>query len=138
MTDLDSLFGERPLSTFYGALSGDQAVVTAVEEAFGSKAQNLLDKMRSGRVPCEQKDELNDILIDLLGEKGEPAAEFIGRGDFDEFPITVMRFGPVCWITAMEFDDIGFFDEVSAASEAAASNFEPFITFAAQMSEQDD
>ena len=136
MNDHDSLFGERPLSTFYDALSRDHVVIGAVEEAFGSETQDVLDGMRSGRVPPDQEDELKNVLLDLLSEKGDPAVEFVGRGDFDEFPITVMRFGLVFWVTAMEFDDIGFFGDVIAASEAATTNFEPFITHAAEQSEQ--
>lgn len=131
MDDFEGLFGAEPLLTFYIALSGDERVKLAVREQFGSAGEAVLDGMRTGGLPPDHSDALHDLLVDLLSTEGSPAQSFVGRGDFDDFPITVMQFGPVFWIEAQEFDDIGYFSDCETAASIAESNYEPFISNAA-------
>ena len=46
--------------------------------------------------------------------------------------INVMQFGSVFWIEAPEFDDIGYFDTLEKAKDAAKFNYEPLITEASE------
>jgi hypothetical protein len=48
----------------------------------------------------------------------------------DEFAITLMRFGPVFWIDAAEFDPIDYFDSLRAAKEYAEGEYEPYVSAA--------
>lgn len=136
MSDFAQIVGAAPLSKFYAALSQYDKVKAAVREQFGSESEAVLDSMRNENISSEQADALHDLLADMLNEQGEAVRSFVGRGDFDEFSIDVMQFGPLFWIIADEFDDIGYFDDLVKASDEAKSNYEPFITYATEYSDE--
>ena len=79
------------------------------------------------------------LIIGILSEKfydeivydndGENTIETImGLGDYGEFPITIREFCGVFWVSAPEFDDIGFFTNKEDAVSYANINYEPFVS----------
>jgi hypothetical protein len=78
-------------------------------------------------------DAIVDILEDCIYsnnfEVGANIVETItGKGDFDEFNISIHEFHGVFWISAPEFDDDGYFTSVDDAIAFAEVRYEPFIT----------
>ena len=59
-------------------------------------------------------------------------------GDAGSFPINILRFGPVYWIDAMEFDSIGYFETLENAINCASSEYEPFITALDENEEEEE
>jgi len=64
------------------------------------------------------KDEINDIVADLIFNESEVVSEHSGAGDSGEFSIFVRQFGPLFYISSIAGDDIGFFDSLDEAHSA--------------------
>jgi hypothetical protein len=65
------------------------------------------------------KDEINDIVADLIFNESEVVSEHYGAGeDSDEFSTYVRQFGPLFYISSIAGDDIGFFDSLDEAHSA--------------------
>jgi hypothetical protein len=69
------------------------------------------------------KDEIYDIVVDLIFNESEVVSEHSGAGDFGEFSIDVRQFGPLFYISTLEYDDIGFFDSLDEALSVMSDEY---------------
>jgi hypothetical protein len=131
---MESLFGAKPLESFFPSLAALPSVQTALREEFGKDAPAIIAKMKAGEPLSDEELGAHDIIHDLVHNDSVEADSLEGwsSADNDTFGINVMQFGSVFWIQAMEFDDIGYFDKLQNAKEAAEANYGPYITEASE------
>lgn len=55
-------------------------------------------------------------------------ADLIGRGGYGDFPISINEFHGIYWISAPEFDDDGYFTEITEAISFAEQRYESYIS----------
>jgi hypothetical protein len=86
--------------------------------------------MKTGESLSDEEVGAYDTICDLIRNNSFVAVSLTGWSSAadDTFGINIMQFGSVFWIETMEFDDIGYFDTLEDAKEAAEANYEPFIT----------
>jgi hypothetical protein len=121
--------GDKPLEFFFPSLAESLPVQKALSEQFGERAPSIVAKLKAGQSLSDEELGAHDIIHDLIRNSsiGVHSIEALGAYD-DTFSVNVMQFGNVFWISAMEFDDIGYFDDLEQAKSAAEANYEPFIT----------
>jgi hypothetical protein len=90
----------------------------------------IIVKMKAGESLSDEELGAHDTIHDLVHNDSIVAYSLEGWSSAcnDTFPINVMQFGSVFWIEAPEFDDIGYFDTLEEAKDAAEFNYEPLIT----------
>lgn len=89
-----------------------------IKERYGKQSSAKLAKFQSG-----DTDELHDLLIDHKQEiAGYPEVTHQASDGFD---VELWKLGPVFWIHANEFDDMGYFDSLAAARDYAGEQFGP-------------
>jgi hypothetical protein len=98
---------EEPLESFLPVLASRVPVRVALQDHFGGRAAAVLSKLRSGTNLAEDELDAHDIILDLVQDESEVVESLTGQGAEDEFDINIMGFGPVYWVQAAEFDDIG-------------------------------
>jgi hypothetical protein len=129
-----SILGAKPLESLFPSLAALSSVQTALRKEFGKHAPAILAKMKAGKSLSDQELGAHDTIHDLVSNNSIVADSLTGwsSADDDTFGINIMQFGSVFWIEAPEFDDIGYFDTLEDAKEAAKFNYEPFITEASE------
>jgi len=119
--------GKRTLDTFYPGLAQDPRVRAAFEEDFPETAEQLLELMSRGETLEDIEEDADDILFDLIQNEGDCVEAIDCWGAGDEFQVNICAFGPVFWIQAPEFDDIGFFASQAEAVAVAEVEYDTFI-----------
>jgi ABC-type glycerol-3-phosphate transport system substrate-binding protein len=116
---------KQPLSTFKDQLlqSGDIQKLIAGE--YGPEADAAIGRFRSG-----DDGDLWDLIEDNKQEISGSPVEVIDAAapDDDVFGIKIWSTGPVFWIRANEFDDIGYFPSLPEVRAYAEEFFEGFIS----------
>ncbi len=102
------------------------------------KTQFDLDKALSKALPEMVKDKkaldkIVEIIADCIYSNNFNADSNVvesltGKGDFDEFEISIHEFLGVFWVSAPEFDDDGYFLSKEDAIAFAEDRYGPFIT----------
>lgn len=118
----------QSIETFYPQLARASDVKKALKEKFGKRAAGILKKMKDGQ-PFDEELEVSDLMTDLIQNHCTEDDTFYGRGSCGFFPITICSFGPVSFIRASEFDDIGYFGSTKDARSHAEDEYEPFGPF---------
>ena len=74
-------------------------------------------------------DDVWDFLLDVIKDGSEVVDDSIDGAapDNDVFGVNIMNLGPLYWIQACEFDDIGTFDSLEDAISAAECKFGTYI-----------
>ena len=101
------------LEHFLQSLAQDQRVQEEIAARKGETLQDLLD---SGELEDFLKNEGDSI--DTIEASGGPE---------HCFDIEIRAFGPVYWIQAHEFDDIGYFASEKEAHQFASEEYAPYI-----------
>lgn len=123
------MFGERPLDDFLPALLADPAVVRAIVEEMPGIARDQLQVLAPTATGAVPEAGIRDLVADLVHNESTVVRKIDALGTAaGEFSVSVMRYGPVFWVRAPDFDDIGYFAGLEDAVSAATSNYEPFIT----------
>jgi len=119
-----NMFNELPLDKFYGQLASSKKVVKLLEEEYGSSSPEILAILKSdGELP-DRHSSVHDWLYDLVHEGAEDVAEDSREGSAaGEYPIYVMCFEGVFFVSAPEFDDIGYFSNQEDAEMAISLNW---------------
>jgi hypothetical protein len=125
---------QHPLSFFYASLADMKQVVDELREMYGDRHAAIIETMRAGG---DVGDEVREVIGEAIHNKGDGVDVLTGYelGSWDdgvpdfetEFPIFIMRFGPVFWIAAQEHDDVGYFASMKDAVAAANLEYEQFI-----------
>jgi len=122
----------RPLQEFKDLLLKSKAIKNLVAEHYGPTAKARMKQFQEGNI---------DDLLDLIEENkqelsGSPEETIEGAApDNDVFEIELWAAGPVFWIRANEFDDIGYFSSLKDARTHAQREFEDFIS---ELAERED
>ncbi len=80
------------------------------------------------------EDDVVCIVFDLMANDSTVVKEHTGIGGYGEFPIDIYQFGPLFYIRALEFDDIGFFDSLDEAETVVYQEYACFF----EESEEDE
>ena len=123
------MFGQKPLDSFSTRLIRTKRVQDEMKRILGDEAKHIIDKVMADQALSQDDiDNCHDLLTDLVGNELEPETGFKGFGSAGEFGINVMNFEGVYWISAPEFNDIGYFGSREEAEAVAEMNYEPSIS----------
>ena len=130
--------GPLPLIAFKEQLLKNRLILKLAKSHFGDEFDVNLASWKSGET---HDDEFVAFLQDSLDQwtGGVESVEVIegAAPDNDTFPITIYKFGPLFFIKAPEFDDIGYFDKLKAAQKEVESNFGDYIRELAERREEE-
>ncbi len=112
------------LNEFASALEKDPSVIKAISKLDGVTFAEFLE---SGK------------LEDLVKNDSVTVSSIEASGGYEDFfNIEIQSFGPVFWIWASDFDDIGYFATLKEAEEYAREEYETYIQTLEEMNEEDD
>ena len=118
-----------PLESFYPQLAQDSAVQATLKSRFAGRASSILQHMEDGNDLGDDSDTVSDLLEALVTDECREVDTFYGSGSDGYFPITICSLGPVSFIRASEFDDIGYFGSTNDARSHAEDSYEPYGPF---------
>jgi hypothetical protein len=114
----------RNLDEFSSDLEKDPAVIKALAKLDGATFAEFLE---SGK------------LEDLVKSDSVTVSSIEASGGYEDFfNIEIQSFGPVFWIWASDFDDIGYFATLKEAEDFAREEYETYIQTLEEMNEEDD
>jgi len=115
----------KPLSAFKDQLLQSGDIQKLIAREYGPEADAATGRFRSG-----DDGDLWDLIEDNKQEISGSPKEAIEAAapDNDIFEIHIWSTGPVFWIQANEFDDIGYFASLNEARAYAEEEFEGFIS----------
>jgi len=119
----------EPLKSFYPLLAKDSEVQEKLTRQFAGRAPGILQQMEAGSGLGDDADTVSDLLEALVTDECCEVSTFYGRGPDDFFPISICSLGPVSFIRASEFDDIGYFGSTAAARSHAEDEYEAYGPF---------
>jgi hypothetical protein len=119
----------QPLETFYPQFTRDSDVKAALKTEYGVRTADILRKMKAGQPLEADAAAVSDLIDRLVQDDSLEVETFYGRGSDGFFPITICSLGPVSFIRASEFDDIGYFASTAAARSHAEDEYEPYGPF---------
>jgi len=125
----------QPLSSFKEQLLQSEEIKALIASEFEAEAEAALERFRSG-----DDEQLWDLIENNKQEvSGSPEETIDAAGpDDDIFEIAIWSVGPVYWIGAPEFDDIGYFTSLAEARSHAEDEFESFITELQERQNEED
>jgi hypothetical protein len=134
MSEINAMYFAKPLESFFPSLVALPSVESSLRKEFGKDASAIIAKLNAGEPLSNEELGAHDIINDLVRNDSVMVDSLAGwRSAYnDTFSIDVMQFGSVFWVEAQEFDDIGYFDTLEKAKDAAEFNYEPFITEASE------
>ena len=119
----------EPLESFYPQLAQDSEVQAKLKSRFAGRASSILQHMEHGSDLGDDADTVSDLLEALVTDECGEVDTFYGSGSDGYFPITICSLGPVSFIRASEFDDIGYFGSTNDARSHAEDEYEPYGPF---------
>jgi hypothetical protein len=125
----------QPLQSFTNILLKSKAIKKLVTEHYGAEARQRMKQFRVGEI-----DDLVELIeINKLQLAESPVETLQGAApDNDVFHIELCAVGPVFYIRANEFDDIGYFSSLKKARIYAESEFEGFISELAERGQDEE
>jgi len=111
----------QTLSTFKDQLLQSEDIQKLIAKEYGTEAEAAIGRFRAG-----DDSDLWDLIEENKQEISASPEEVIEAAapDDDIFEIEVWSTGPVFWIRANEFDDIGYFGSLADARAYAEMEFE--------------
>jgi hypothetical protein len=71
--------------------------------------------------------EAHDTISELILNESTDVEDLEGQGYAGEFPIIIYQFGPLFWIYAQEFDNVGYFDTAEDALSHAEEEWSSYM-----------
>lgn len=128
---VSALTSSSPFRRFYPRLAANSVFQGHMKEAYGRKATGILKKMAKDTLSERDAEDIDlDCTIgDLAQEHGDCVDSLEGQAadEWDYFDISIVQYGPIFYIQANEFDDIGYFDSLEEAMGVAESEFSDAI-----------
>ncbi len=122
------LYETIPIDFFYKDLVQLESVQVELKSKLGTKdAEGMITKFNNGIPYAEIEGNYEDIIIDFVNNNSEEVECLTGKGDYDEFPISILNFGPLFWVEAQEFDSIQFFSTKEDAILCAELEYAQFL-----------
>ena len=118
---MDKTDKTKDLSDFYADLCKDRRVKSALRDQFGHRVNDVLKKLRAGKLDGDDLvGHAESIIQDLVHNEATEVWQMLAAAPYeDTFPIIVMKFRKVYWVRAPEFEDIGYFDNQQEAERCA-------------------
>lgn len=125
----------QPLQSFTNILLKSKAIKKLVTEHYGAEARQRMKQFRAGEI-----DDLVELIEDNKIQLADSPVETIhgAAPDNDVFHIKLCAVGPVFYIRANEFDDIGYFSSLEEARIYAEFEFEGFISELAERGQDEE
>ncbi len=118
----------RELLFFIKDLLKVTSILTELENRLGVEQKNqIINHFNNATNQQELNLDFEDIIEDYIYNESTINATLIGIGDFGEFPINIMYFGPLFWISAQEFDRVKYFETAEKAIEFAKWEYQSFL-----------
>ena len=122
----------KDISEFKDSILASEEILALVKKELGKDADEKWAAFQRG----ETLDDLYDLIADCDGEE---VTEFRGAApDNDTFPITVLRVGPVFFVTANEFDTLKYFGTAKEADDYAWDYFSSYIDTLNERDEEEE
>lgn len=112
------------LEPFYNKLFKINSVQNLIKESLGEEYLNKIIQPNSEDLIT---DELINLLEDFIENESSIIQELPATGDYGEFSINILNFGPVYWINSMDFDSIKYFKSKKDAINCAEIVFLEFL-----------
>lgn len=123
----------QPLSAFKDQILRSPNILDFIANHYGEEEAAALARFQAG-----DDDDLWDLIEDhKRGSLEEFATSLMAAAaDDDVFEIEILSAGPVFWIRANEFEDIGYFGSQYDALAYAEDYFDPYISELADREEE--
>ncbi|MBU6301989.1 MAG: hypothetical protein KGS60_10575 [Verrucomicrobia bacterium] len=123
----------QPLSAFKDQILSCPKILDLIANHYGGEVEAALARFQAGN-----DDDLWDLIADQKrGSLEEFATSLMAAApDDDVFEIEILSAGPVFWIRANEFEDIGYFGSQYDALVYAEDYFDPYISELADREEE--
>ena len=67
------------------------------------------------------------VTYDFVNNNAEVKVTLTGLGSYGEFPIDILNFGHLYWVSAQEYDPIQYFKTIEDAIECAEFEYDSFL-----------
>ncbi len=104
----------------------DVRIKDALLEAFPQNHEDAMAKFLKEEYKGIGGD-VHDLITELIHNESTVVDSFEGQGCAGEFPITIYQFGPLFWVNALEFDDVGYFDTADEAMAYACEEWSSYM-----------
>jgi len=117
-----------PIGFFLKDLIQIESIQVELKSELGiDAAERVIMKLNNGIPYTEIEGNYEDIIIDFVNNNAVEVECLTGKGDYDEFPISILNFGPLYWVQAQEFDSIQFFSTKEDAIHCAEFEYNEFL-----------
>jgi hypothetical protein len=114
----------RDITDFKDAILSSKEIHELVKKEFEEEADEKWAAFQRG-------EDLDDLYITISDNQTcgcESVGGFKGAAPYnDTFSIDIWRIGPLFFVTALEFDDLAYFESLEEAEKCALSEFSSFI-----------
>lgn len=116
------------IESFYQELIKDETVQEALKNELGIKtSNNIIKQFNNGVTYNDIHEDFEDVIINCIEENAVVEDTLTGIGGYGEFPIEILNFGPLYWISAQDFDQIKYFKTFEDAYACAEFEYESFL-----------
>jgi hypothetical protein len=116
------------IDSFFSELVQYDIIEKELVNAFGDEVtQGIIQKMTIGVSGLDIQVDFEDVIIDCVENHSTIITTLNGFGDYGEFPIRILQFGPLFWVEAQEFDSIKYFNSAEDAIACAEIEYDSFL-----------
>ena len=116
------------IESFYQELIKDEDIQDALINELGLEiSNNIIRQFNNGVTYEDIHDDFEDVIIDCVENNAIVENTLTGVGGYGEFPINILNFGPLYWVSAQEFDPIKYFKTIEDAMSCAESEYATFL-----------
>lgn len=114
--------GQYALDAVWSRVAADPVAKKALIKRFNDPRE-IDRRVSAGDDSAFDGEYLSDILCDLLSSEGRLYRRFMARGSEWNYPIDIRGLGGVYFVSAPEFDEIGYFISLEDAEDAIVSHW---------------
>ncbi len=96
----------------------------AITKEFDHEAKEILSFMAEGRSLSDAFADLHGLIADLVHNEAEEVSRTLIEGsEAGEYPVSVMQFAGIFFVSAPQFDTIGYFSSHEEAEKQISLNW---------------
>lgn len=113
------------LDYFYPTLMEMEEIYDALDYKFGEEeAEEIIKKFQSGIPLFEINESLENFLEEYIDQNSDEIQTYYSEGGFE---VSIMNFGPVYWVSALECSPNKYFKSEEDATSFAQSSYEVIV-----------
>jgi hypothetical protein len=114
----------EPITHFISELLSTKAVLKAIRKSYGEEATEWLKEAKD-----EDPSLLETFILDNQYDIApEPVKVLKATGAYDDpFEVRIYKIGPIFWVAANEFEDVGYFRSLKDAKSYAEDEYSSFL-----------